>query len=266
MNTNKHNIWWVRLPSSTYKHNNFGDTILPYIYKSITYSVPEKITYYDKHTMVIVGGGSVLHNKQVRRFKHIIIWGAGTLPHTTNNFNKNCTILAVRGKLTRQLLLNSGIECPEVYGDLGLIMPIFYNPTMKQKYKIGIVPHYVDYNNCRMMFANEIKLNIIDPIDDLENVIRNIKTCEYILSSSLHGIILAHAYNIKCTWIVFSTSIDIHGGYFKFRDYYSSVIDIELSPLTITETTTYENLLNMRDYINPVLPLDFHHLMDLCPL
>lgn len=66
--------------------------------------------------------------------------------------------------------------------------------------KVGIVPHFVDYAFFFDNYAD--KYNIIDVrTNDVEGVIDQINESEYILSSSLHGIIIAHAYGIPALWI-----------------------------------------------------------------
>ena len=56
---------------------------------------------------------------------------------------------------------------------------------------------------------------------NIEHIIDEINKCERILSSSLHGIIVAHAYNIPALWIKKGDIGSLNG--FKFKDYFSSV-------------------------------------------
>lgn len=66
--------------------------------------------------------------------------------------------------------------------------------------------------------------NLYEVIDlrtrDIESVVRRITSCRLILSTSLHGLIVAHAYAIPALHLKHGY-IDTDG--FKFRDYYSSV-------------------------------------------
>ncbi len=70
------------------------------------------------------------------------------------------------------------------------------------------------------------------------DIIDKINQCENIMSSSLHGLILADAYQIPSLRFRFKKN-DIVGGDFKFDDYYSGVgIDTHY-------TYTLENLENL---------------------
>ncbi|WP_156383835.1 hypothetical protein [Methylobacterium sp. Leaf456] len=54
-------------------------------------------------------------------------------------------------------------------------------------------------------------------------------SCRRILSSSLHGLILAHAYGIPATWLKISDRP--LGDDFKFRDYWASIGRDDVSPV-----------------------------------
>jgi hypothetical protein len=71
--------------------------------------------------------------------------------------------------------------------------------------------------------AREKGWKIIDILqaNTVAKFVEEIHTCELILSSSLHGIILADSYNIPAYHTILSNNVI--GGEFKFRDYYASV-------------------------------------------
>jgi pyruvyltransferase len=70
----------------------------------------------------------------------------------------------------------------------------------KKKNEIGIIPHYLDLAYFKVNYSKEYK--IIDlTTNDVEGIITEICSCKKILSTSLHGIIVAQAYNIPALWI-----------------------------------------------------------------
>ncbi len=85
----------------------------------------------------------------------------------------------------------------------------------------------MDYNDIVVDLNNEFCIiNLADP--NIENVINNILSCQYILSSSLHGLIVSHAYGIPA--IYFKKGY-IFGDGSKFIDYFQSVDIPEYSPI-----------------------------------
>ena len=54
-------------------------------------------------------------------------------------------VVAVRGPLTRQRMLSLSIDCPPVYGDPALLVPLVHpRRSETTRRKLGIVPHYKD--------------------------------------------------------------------------------------------------------------------------
>jgi pyruvyltransferase len=124
---------------------------------------------------------------------------------------------SVRGPLTRANVIRCGGECPEIYGDPALMLPLFCEPSEK-KHKVGLIPHYQDYRKVKSMYPNHHVIDLVskDPL----RVAREISSCEKVISSSLHGIIASHAYGIPAARVVFSR---LHGDGSKFEDYAASV-------------------------------------------
>lgn len=95
---------------------------------------------------------------------------------------------------------------------------MLYNPNkiVSSDVEVGIIPHYVDYDNIVRLYGN--KYNVIDVRNDPEKVIMEISRCRRIISSSLHGIIISEALGKPSAFVRFSNKVV--GGEFKFMDYY----------------------------------------------
>lgn len=212
-------MWW---PVS----NNFGDLIGPYVAAKIT---GRQVMYAEAKAEYphYVVGGSVLNHVS----GSAVVWGAG-LGTITDGVNTCTDIRAVRGPFSRARALACGAQCPPVYGDPGMLLPRFHTPSLKRDRKIGIVPHYVDQYRAYDRYR---ELHVIDVFQPIGSVIDEICSCEAIYSSSLHGIIVAHAYGIPATWIKISDSMGGDGT--KFRDYFGSVgMDVP-QPVDLREHT-----------------------------
>lgn len=240
--------------------NNFGDIITPLIIRYFSKKKIKRIkrpSFYNKEHYFVIG--SILH----RATKTTIIWGSGFISSESHCQEKPKTILAVRGPLTRQILLNDGIDCPKVYGDPALLLPRIYTPIFKKKYKIGIIPHYVDKENTWLLqFKNNPDINIIDvqqnnPFRFIDEILK----CEKILSSSLHGIIVSDAYDIPSIWVEFSNKVSGEG--FKFRDYFKSVNRIDKNPFKIKINTKLSEL--VEQFYSYKINIDLNKLIEVCP-
>lgn len=243
---------------------NFGDFVTPFIFKSLFKKEPKlDINGGKNNEDVVLGAGSILNSAR----RNSIIWGTGFM-FGNEVIPRPKKILSVRGPLTRNRLLELGFECPEEYGDIGLVLPYFYFPEVKKKYKLGIIPHYIDKDKFHQIFKNDTHdTKIIDVTEPIENVIKDILACEMTMSSSLHGIIVSHAYNVKSMWIKISDKIG--GGNFKFRDYYGS-INIpnynDMLPYIYSEHVSTCTITNIIDkYPNPTFPLNTKSIIKLCP-
>lgn len=161
----------------------------------------------------VVGLGSIMS----MGYKDSCYWGAGFLNYG-DKFRGGC-VHAVRGRLSNEKLKRDGFDECQVWGDPTLLLPLWINNEEDQIYKIGIIPHWTEIDYFIHKYGSEYK--IIDlRTADVERVIKEIRQCAYILSSSLKGLIVAHAYEIPALWI--------KKGYigtddFKFHDYFSSV-------------------------------------------
>jgi pyruvyltransferase len=147
-------------------------------------------------------------------------------------------------------------------------LPYFYYPEIKKQYKLGIIPHYIDKEKFNKIYINnDENVKIIDVTESIETVIKNILQCEMTISSSLHGIIVSHAYNVKCMWIKITDNIG--GGTFKFRDYYGSLKINNyntLLPYIYDKQISTQEIINLiNNYPNPTFPINTKLIIEICP-
>lgn len=248
-------FWWTR------RENNWGDALNPILIQNMTGKKPILSTevFNIKKNNVYSIIGSIL---DMPAEKNLVIWGSGFRSDNSQFKVKPKKICAVRGPKTRELILKQGIDCPEVYGDPAILYPYLYKPKVKKKYKLGVIPHYVDQNSPLLnIFKDDPTILIIDILSGIKRVVDEICSCERIASSSLHGIIAADAYGIPSIWIEFSNKIDGNG--FKFYDYFESVGRKGECPLRITVNTTIQEIINhYRDY---KVEINVEKLVDACP-
>ena len=250
------------------KHNNLGDDLNFYLLRALSGKrVISYSSFYHFHKPVesIMAIGSTL---DWMGNKNATVWGTGLMyPLGADDKCVFGRLVAVRGKKTRDSLLQSGIDCPEVYGDPALLMPLVYTPSVqKVKGRIGIIPHNVDADN-----ANVIRLlkecggkGVLIHVRNYKSwhdVIDTIFSCEFIISSSLHGLILSDAYNIPNQWVSFSDLIS--GGNFKFEDYYS-VVGKDACKLIITDKTSLSEILAKKSEYQKI-SFDMRPLLQACP-
>ena len=118
----------------------------------------------------------------------------------------------------------TGKQAEPIFGDPALLLPEVYSPptTVRKPFKYGLLSHYVDAELVRGWYGKDSNLILINPLNSSPlKVVMQILKCERIISSSLHGIIVAHAYGIPAVWARHSDNLS--GDDIKFQDYYESV-------------------------------------------
>lgn len=227
--------------------NNLGDILSPIIAnhfgsKKIIRISKRKCHKVEHYFMI----GSILQ----RCTSNSIIWGSGLISENSICKENPKKVLAVRGPLTRQKLIEQGIACPEIYGDPALLLPEVYPATKREaKYKLGIIPHFLDKNDPGLKgFTDNSEIKIID-IQNREplKVIDDMLNCKKIISSSLHGLIISDAYHIPSVWTQFSKPIEKDN--FKFQDYFASVGRTVDHPVLFSEFKKLNDILDaFEDY------------------
>jgi len=260
---------WVEVEQGVCTHRNWGDElnehIIIYLTNKKAVILPhcrlDHILRIDSYLCI----GSIL---TIFDLNHTIVWGAGVINHNAVEELRGTPvkICAVRGPKTKYELEKKGIKCPEIYGDPALLMPRFYQPSIRKHYSMGIIPHWGDMckeNVKRLMSDPRVKLIKAQGYETWTDFIDEICSCDFIISSSLHGLIIAEAYGIPSQWVEFGSYDD--GWEFKYHDFYESIGKMNEEPLYIDNQTSYEILMDKKKEWKKG-SIDLDQLMAACPI
>lgn len=240
-----------------------------------------KENWGDKLNPILAGkisGGPVFHPSRVKGYRgpiysmigsHLrlstrrhVIWGTGFIDSHDTIKAPPAKVCAVRGPLSRQRLRALGIDCPAVYGDAALLYPLFYFPKVAKKFDLGIIQHFREQDTTPLPEKNSrLKVNVISITAGIDEVVDQILSCRKIASSSLHGIIAAHAYGVPAVWVKFSDCP--LGDDFKFRDYWSCLGHKAVRPLQGDAAWNCESIYEHDCPIRKTI--DLAALIDACP-
>jgi hypothetical protein len=209
-------FWWWTGAGGSAGAGNFGDIITPAILDHF------KIPYeYSKDDYQAISTGSIIKKARAGT----IVLGSGIIG-TTNGCDPQADYRFVRGPLTQQHILNSGGQCPKIYGDPAMLLPLIRD-SAKKKYDLGLIPHWSQYERVKNRYPKHFVVNM--RTDDPMRTLYEITQCRSVASSSLHGIITAHAYDIPAALLEFDP---LKGDGTKFLDHYQAVnVEPELSTI-----------------------------------
>lgn len=225
---------------------NFGDELNPFIVKSLTGKKIKRVKYIPRrlaNSNVNLCIGSIISGAN----KNCNVWGSGIINSNSNLSHSN--FYAVRGPRTQNRMKQLGITPPTTVGDPALLTPLFYDNPQKKQYEFGIVPHYTELDILKLQtFPNWV--SVIDVTLPIFQVIDEIRKCKTILSSSLHGIIISHAYNIKATWIKISSD-RIIGDNIKYYDYLESINVKDFNSYSLNNRYNIDKIINELKFPTP---------------
>lgn len=232
---------------------NVGDVLNPYLISKIV----SKAVFLTKHRQKphILGIGSIMHFGG----KNSRVWGSGIIKPDSipkRRVLKKMQFFAVRGEKTKRVLEDNGLSLKNIpLGDPAVLMDWFYTPKKSiKRHRVGIVPHFVDFeSDVLSQFRYSSDVLLIDVKQQPETFLDQLSSCDYVLSSSLHGLILSDTYGIPNLWVTFSNKII--GGNFKFLDYYSTTssnisaaLDISNEQALLNVIASIENLCSIKPY------------------
>lgn len=155
-------------------------------------------------------------------YQDATIWGAGfgfdsmkvwlrKVDGFIHRHRHHLDVRAVRGPETRRILTEMGYECPPIYGNPAILTPKIYEGKSEPPSRYIVIPHYSKiekyqtFDNAICTFSR-----------DWKRIVDRIVNTELVISSSLHGIILAEAYGIPAVMLNDTPSDDIT----KHKDWY----------------------------------------------
>jgi hypothetical protein len=256
-------LWWDLKP-------NFGDTVGPWLVQQLTGRPVINSNWLEPQRPALFTAGSVFRRLTIPGHR---VWGTGVIgPFTDAELerlrpNRPEAIHAVRGALSRRELTEKlGWDVPEVYGDPALLLPRYLTPAScaKTSGKVAVVPHYAH----RKLFSTVEgpRLRVVDATDGLERVVDQIANASHCISTSLHGVIVAHAYGVPWTWLRIGNQ-RLAGDTFKFEDFFTVLARSDVSEATVASADVAG--LNFQKLANaarlPASLSDFSSLHDAFP-
>lgn len=208
--TNIVNLEWWR------SKVNIGDSLSNVIYKYITDYFELDRNQIMKSTIHLDAVGSII----AMRDYDAVVWGSGIhCASTIKNLVSNrkyvrYDVRAVRGPLTEKMMEAAGYKCPHIYGDPAVLMPLIYKPNNVEKlYDVSVIMHMSSGQKKKEQY------HYIDvSTDDYCYFINEICRSKLVVSSSLHGIILAETYGVPAIFL----RNGVENEELKFYDWYFS--------------------------------------------
>lgn len=191
------------------KGNNFGDDLSSVVVTKVAadrgYFLNEQVGRRARMLAI----GSILHFAK----DGDVVWGSGVngkIEPNRHAFSK-IDVRAVRGPLTRDFLRKRGIDVPEIYGDPALLLPHILpslTPDAKRRPYV-VVPNLHD----EATLAGTA--NMVSPLLPWRRCVTEILSADFVIATSLHGVIVAEAFGIPCRYL----RISQNESPFKYDDY-----------------------------------------------
>jgi len=195
---------------------NFGDSLGSWLLAHFSDTVVQLARTAAESEVIVTG--SILHHMPDNWQGTVL--GAGSL-YPDSKFPVRAEYMAVRGPLTAALAHGS---CQDVaLGDPGLLAGELVG-YQERTYELGIVPHWSDDRLTYRIGADKPGTLVIDVAADPWLVVKQIASCKRVVSSSLHGIIVADGLGIpRRVELAGLPRIEAEGGDWKYRDHNAAI-------------------------------------------
>lgn len=208
---------------------NLGDMLSPLIIAALTgRQIAFRPHFWPGERLTALG---TIGHSQVAGTVHV--WGTGFQSQPRHRFSGQArsmgwrftryNVHAIRGPLSAQVLRLGGYSVPDIFGDPAWFLPGLWPDRSHKTIELGVLLHKseIDQNSMDIRhppferykipteLAGSIKLfslQIPRSVAAIANKIAEILSCKRILSTSLHGLVLAETYGIPCA------AFDFHDG------------------------------------------------------
>lgn len=224
---------------------SFSDEIGPWLLEAITGRPAYNTIGQPNADGALITAGSLITGMQR---PDMTIWGSGLSAPLSEKAIKRLQdrepreILAVRGVRTRnQLIKHLGWDVPEVFGDPALLMPYVLQPGERPNDRSGlsVVPHHAHGHILTEELVGRCGGHHVDVQRPAEVVTEEIAQSDLVVSTSLHGIVLAQAYGIPWVWLHIADK-GLTGERFTFSDFFTTLEKSEVASVSVTAEVAAE--------------------------
>jgi hypothetical protein len=245
-------FWWNGGP----RFGNFGDQLSPLLCERLS---GKKAVHRPIPEAGLVGIGSLLEDRWANGAwseYEGTIWGSGRMYGEQPLDLSRARIRALRGRLSLESIVHPRKK-DVVLGDPGLLAHQLA-PAVPKRIKLGIIPHWTQRGEpiAGMPTLRAEGAVAIDICARPAAVIAVVAQCQFIISSALHGLILADAMKIPNKWLKFNTGREYSHGFpdFKYRDYYSVFGIHDPEPISLRPGDSVDSIVKrIGDYDRPGL-------------
>lgn len=203
---------------------NLGDALSPILVSALA-GLPVTYQRFQSSTERLATVGTIGH-KFAGGTVHL--WGTGINPCRSRMDrpelyqippDTRLKIHALRGPGSARRLRQLGLEVPEVYGDPVWFLPAIFPAAPEPRYDLGVIVHLSELQPPSVLgqvrpflkryqippdLAPRVRLLNTLTAPTLEAIatrIQEITACRCIISTSLHGLVIAEAYGIPCAYL-----------------------------------------------------------------
>ncbi|WP_420914658.1 polysaccharide pyruvyl transferase family protein [Gordonia alkanivorans] len=207
---------------------NFGDELSPIVLQHLT---GREVVWAPPRRADAIGIGSIIEYFHKHRGSDALVFGSGlrgSVEGTGRGLNRSLgPIVGLRGPLSKEQL---GVE-PCFLGDPGVLVGDVYGAhrTVRKVLngQVILIPHFRAWQSkqdrLHISSVENLGVRIVSPASSPEVVLGEIRAAQLVLTSSLHGLICAHAMGVPTQFFSMARDVANSEPTFKFDDYLATI-------------------------------------------